>query len=203
MSSVSVFCFRKHFRENFHGNSRYSRKYTFSKHCHVLAVLFRLPIRPTCPVQPVSGVLSEMSWPDPYVLFRSCSNRPAPGRLVQCPLLSWSHCHVLVVLSFLSCHFCPFQAQLSRLTCQANLSRLSCSGCPVPAILSQLSYPYCPVLAFQSRRSCPIGPVPDVLSQLPRLFNTGCPVWAILSLLSCSGRSASVPILDVHPVCLL
>jgi hypothetical protein len=70
-----------------------------------------------------------------------------------------------------SCHLCPFQAHLVRLTCQADLLRLSCPNCIVPALLSQLSC---------SR--CSISTATVVLSQLSCL---SCPVLAAMFWLFC------------------
>ncbi len=145
-----------------------SRKYTFSKHGHVLAVLSalsRLTIRPTFPVRSVSAVLSQMSCTD--VLTKPCC--PVPTVLFQMPCLGnlVLSSPNAAVMYWKACPLCPFQAHLSRLTCPVSPDRP-----PFQTILSRLS--------------CPGGNFPDVLSQLPRLSHPGCLVSAVWSLLSCS-----------------
>jgi hypothetical protein len=140
----------------------------FSKYCHVLAVLSRLPpgqieksvlsllYFPSCPVP---DVLSKTSCPDSSVLSwlscPSCPPAPAAPPRPHWPLLSWHHCHVLAVLWSLSYPGSPVQA-----ICRADLSRLSCPSCPFPDVLSQLS--------------CPSGPVPDIMSQMQSLNWHSC-----------------------------
>jgi hypothetical protein len=73
-----IFKFQKHFRKK----SRIFVIYTFSKHCHVLALRSRLPIGRlfqfdlsllSCPNVPVPDFLSKTSCPDLSVLSRlSC-----------------------------------------------------------------------------------------------------------------------------------
>ncbi len=188
-----------------------------SKHCNVLAALSRLPPRPTCPVQPVSAVLSQLSgprrpvqdalsWPvcpDPSVLTRlSLPVCPDPFVLTH---LSWPICPDPSLLSQLSCPSCPVTAALPRPPCQMLfwrhchvlpvLSKLSCSIALVPSSPSPQSGPCRHVLS--SRPLCPVLTdryhVPDVVSQL---YSDGCPATVVLFklfrpsfpvLLSCSG----------------
>jgi hypothetical protein len=143
--------FCKHFHKYFRKNLSVLQKYTFSKHCHVLTVLSRLPIwgwivqsnlsQLSCPCYMVPDVLSKISCPDPSILSRPHVQGvrlqlPCPGHLVQCfPF------HDATVMSLQSCQFCPFQAHLSRFTCWAGLSRLSCHVLAVlSSVLSRLTH---------------------------------------------------------------
>ncbi len=89
-----------------------------------------------------------------------------PGYLVHCSPDA-------TVMSWQSCHLFPSQADLSRLTCWADLLKLSCPGFPVPVVLSKWSCPRCP-------RSTSI------------VVSSTFPILALLSMLSCFGHSASV-----------
>jgi hypothetical protein len=176
-----------------------------SKHCHDLAVLSRLPIRPTCPVRPgclVLVVLSQMSYPRclgltclscpgcpvPAVLLQL----PCPGHLVHCPPDS-------TFMSWQSCYLCTFQTDLSRLTYQADLLRLSCPDCPIPSFLSRLSCPGCPVPAVLSEWSCPRCPLSTAPVVPSRLSFLSYPVLAVTFRLFCLG-CLSWP---YYPSCLL
>ncbi len=131
--------------------------------CPVLFVLYRLPIRPTCPVRPVPAVRSQMSCPDPRLV---CPDSrlvfPVPAILFKlaCPGHLVQFSTDATVMSWQSCHLCPFQAHLSK----ADLLDQ-----PVETVLFEWS-------------------CPGFLSQTPQLFFPGCPVLAVLSLLTCSGR---------------
>jgi hypothetical protein len=109
----------------------------------VQADLYRL----TCTGSPVPTVLFRLS------ITGSCPSYPATVGLSR---LSSPGCLVLVVLAI---PFCSVQADLSKLTCQADLSWLSCPGSSVPEVLSRLSCHDCPVMVVLSRFTCPSCPV--------------------------------------------
>ncbi len=81
------------------------------------------------PVCTIPTVFSGCPFPS-FLSWLSCpgclSQLPDPATLPTAFLMSLSchWCHVL------ACPLCPIQAQLSRLTCQINLSRLICPVCP-------------------------------------------------------------------------
>jgi hypothetical protein len=174
---------------------------------------------PTCPSCPVSNVLSWLqtclSWfqtclscpgcPVPAILFKLA----CPGHLVQfstdAPVMSWQ-----------SCHLCPFQAHLSKADLldqpvETVLFQWSCPRCPfsnTTVVLSRLSCLSCPVLADMFWPSIlPMFPILAVLYHLSSLAFLsllrcpgfpflavlswlscpGCPVLAVLSWLSCPG----------------
>jgi hypothetical protein len=114
--------------------------------------------RLVCPSCPVSLVLSQLPYPEcPATVVPSlfpCPTCPVLSDLsrLSCPPILFTY-HVPLVLSQLSCSIalvhsslvpsvrsllsypgvpslCPFLPDLSRLTCQANLSRLTCLGYP-------------------------------------------------------------------------
>ncbi len=141
---------------------------------------------PTCLYCPVPAVQSRMSCPVPVVLSQlscpSCPPVPAalPGHLVHCSLDTTD-------IFWQSYDLCPFQAHLSRLTCQTDLSRRSCPDCPVPTVLS---CPGCPILAVLSERSCPRCHVPDIL--LSSLKWHGCSIPVVLSQLDVLSQISSL-----------
>jgi hypothetical protein len=111
-----------------------------------------IPIRPTCLVRLSLDVRSKMSYPDPSFLSRlsypSCSipaalpRQPCPGNLVHSSPDA-------TVLSWQSCHLCPFQAHLSRLPFRTTYpdcpDQTVCPDCRVPALRSEWSCPRCPI----------------------------------------------------------
>jgi hypothetical protein len=115
---------------------------------------------PSCSLFPVPCVLTWLSFRE------SC---PAILSQLSCRAL-FPLCHVLTVVFSSSCPHCPVEADLSGMTCQAELYRLSCSGCPVPVVVSRI---WCPV-----RLNCHGYPAKVVLSQL------SCPCCHVLVVLS-------------------
>jgi hypothetical protein len=126
----------------------------------------------SCPVQ-----LSWPGFPAPVVLPGSLSLAllsPTLSSPMSCPC-----CHVLGVLSSLSCPLYPLETVLSRLfypvqavlTCPSHYH----TSCHVPDVLSQVYCHGCTVMVVPS--GCP---VPDVLSLLSY---SGNPVLSILSYL--------------------
>ncbi len=113
------------------------------------------------------------------------------------------HCPVFISMSWQSCPLCPVQAQLSRLTCQADLyrltspvastpsshvsdvlSQLACHICPIPAVLSYLSGPCYHVLAVLFSLSYPQCTFLTVFpNDKPTLWLScpSCPVQTTLS----------------------
>ncbi len=143
------------FHKNFLENLEFSLKFTFSTHFHVLAVLSRLRIRPTCPVRRVSAVLSQIFCPRGSFMNRlSCPSCPIPAVLFQLPCPGrLVHCFPdATVMSWQSCHLCPFQAQVSRLTCQPTCPDCPDPGFPVPAVPSRR--PLSTATVVSSRLSC-------------------------------------------------
>ncbi len=186
---------------------KFSRKYTFSKHCHVLGVLYSLFCPgylsgwlvlsdlswPICPGCLVPGVLSKMSCPVKIVLARvSCHSflfqLTCPGNLVHffpdATVMSWRS---LFPGS-------PAQADLSgrpvKLPVPTVLSKWSCPRCPISTttvVSSWLSYLRCPILAVMFWSFCLSFLVLSCLSSLAlisQLSFTGYPVLAALFQLS-------------------
>jgi hypothetical protein len=93
-------------------------------------------------------------------------------------------CHVLPVLSFLSCRGCPDPIVLCCRPVR-GLLRLSCPSCHAIALLSLALQPLHPLFAVMFRPSCPVLAVRflAVLSwlSLPRLSCACYPVHPILS----------------------
>ncbi len=85
--------------------------------------------------------------------------------------------------------FGPIQADMSLLTCQADLFRLAYSCYPAQIVLSRLSYPRFPVMAVLPWLSCLI-----VLYQLslPVMVWPFCPGWPLLADLSCQQVQADL-----------
>jgi hypothetical protein len=157
------------------------------------------PIYPDYPVPVVHSqmfcprfpVLTCLSSPDPSVPSRlSCPDCPVLAVLLQLPCPgNLVHCSPDATAT--SWHLCPFQAHLSKLTCQADLSRLSCPQMSylyrhvVPSRLSCLS---CPILAvmFWVFCLCPAFTIPSIFSGfLSQLSCPGFTLLAVLSRLSC------------------
>ncbi len=132
----------------------------------------------------------------------------------------------LTIFSSLFCPGWPITADLSRLTCQADLhvwddlsrltcincstssvlSQLFCPTCPVSVIVSQWPFPYCHVTLVLSSLSCSgctipaalsSNPVPSVLSRQPYL---GCPVPVVLSSLTRPGTNVPSSTFPRYPV---
>ncbi len=154
---AKVFAFQA-FRENENENLHFPNifvKDTFSKHCHVLAVLSRLP---------VSAILSQLSGHRCHVqeilswlICRVLTHLSCPDSSV----LSWLVYPVLTSLS------CPDSYVLSWLVCPV----LTCLSCPDLSVLSWLTCPSCP-------------PVPAALPRQhwPLLSQHLCYALAVLDL---------------------
>ncbi len=81
---------------------------------------------------------------------------------------------------------CPFQAHLSMLTCQVDLSRLPVLAVLPPAVLSEWPCPRCPIstaMVVPSLLSCPSYTVlavifrPFCLCFLYWMYYSLCPLW--------------------------
>ncbi len=130
--------------------------------CPELAVMFWL----SCPLFTVLAVISRLSF---LVVQSRLSCRVSSS---SCPALAPSsisllpRCPVPAVLSWQSCRLSPVLTDLSRLTCQTDLSRLFSTSCPVTDVLPRLFWHGCPATVVPSRLSCPRGPVKSVLNCL-------------------------------------
>ncbi len=176
---------------------------------------------PSYPRFPVLAVISRLS-PLIVLSILLCHGYPVPDVLsrLSCPgclvptVMSWLSCLKCLVpqLSFHHCHFFAVKSwpsgpsirssktDLSRPTCQADLSRWTCPGCPVLDVLfwiscngcpATLSHPGCSVLAVMWS-SFPIFHVLAVLFWfLPHLFSSSALVISspAPAVMSCSDLS--------------
>jgi hypothetical protein len=123
-------------------------------YCTITTVLSRFPSRHSCPGFPIPVFLNQL--PAPATLSRA----------LRAPLCCLC-CHVLAVLSSLSCPGSSVQAELSGRPVQTGLSRLSCPSGPISTVLPQVSHPGYPVLAVlavMSWLSCTLFPALPVPS---------------------------------------